>query len=83
MRRARPVVLTALAAILAMIPLLRSVFWGPMAMVIMSGLMVATLLTLFFLPALYALCYRVPQVADQPLVGAGPQERELFAIAAE
>ena len=60
-RRARPVVLTALAAILAMIPLSRSVFWGPMAMVIMGGLIVATLLTLFFLPALYALCYRVPR----------------------
>ena len=73
MRRARPVVLTALAAILAMIPLSRSVFWGPMAMVIMGGLMVATLLTLFFLPALYALCYRVPRVADQPL--AGPSQR--------
>ena len=54
-----------------------------MAMVIMGGLMVATLLTLFFLPALYALCYRVPRVADQPLVGAEPEERELFAIAAE
>jgi len=60
-RRARPVLLTALAAILAMIPLSRSVFWGPMAMVIMGGLAVATLLTLFFLPALYALWYRVPR----------------------
>ncbi len=59
-RRARPVVLTALAAILAMIPLSRSVFWGPMAMVIMGGLLCATLLTLFFLPALYALWFRVP-----------------------
>ena len=58
-RRARPVVLTALAAILAMIPLARSVFWGPMAMSIMGGLMVATVLTLFFLPALYAAWFRV------------------------
>ena len=66
-----------------MIPLSRSVFWGPMAMVIMGGLMVATLLTLFFLPALYALCYRVPQVEDQPLAGAEPEERELLAMAAE
>ena len=82
-RRARPVVLTALAAILAMIPLWRSVFWGPMAMVIMGGLMVATLLTLFFLPALYALFYRVPHVEDQPLVGAETEERELLAMAAE
>lgn len=58
-RRARPVVLTALAAILAMIPLARSVFWGPMAMAIMGGLLVATVLTLFFLPALYAAWFRV------------------------
>ena len=53
-RRARPVVLTALAAILAMIPLSRSPFWGPMAVTIMGGLFVATFLTLFFVPALYA-----------------------------
>ncbi|MDE2362188.1 MAG: efflux RND transporter permease subunit [Hyphomicrobiales bacterium] len=57
-RRARPVVLTALAAILAMIPLSRSPFWGPMAVVIMGGLFVATFLTLLFLPALYALWFR-------------------------
>ncbi len=58
-RRARPVVLTALAAILAMIPLSRSVFWGPMAIAIMGGLIVATVLTLFFLPALYAAWFRI------------------------
>ncbi len=57
-RRARPVVLTALAAILAMIPLSRSAFWGPMAIVIMGGLFVATFLTILFLPALYALWFR-------------------------
>ncbi|NVD73709.1 efflux RND transporter permease subunit [Duganella sp. BJB1802] len=57
-RRLRPIVLTALAAILAMIPLTESVFWGPMAWAIMGGLAVATLLTLIFLPALYAACYR-------------------------
>jgi multidrug efflux pump len=51
--------LTAAAAILAMIPLTRSVFWGPMAVAIMGGLIVATLLTLLFLPALYAAWYRV------------------------
>ena len=51
--------LTAAAAILAMIPLTRSVFWGPMAVAIMGGLIVATLLTVFFLPALYAAWYRV------------------------
>jgi multidrug efflux pump subunit AcrB len=57
-RRARPVILTALAAILAMIPLSRSAFWGPMAITIMGGLFVATFLTLLFLPSLYALWYR-------------------------
>ncbi|MFZ6844670.1 efflux RND transporter permease subunit [Undibacterium sp. RuTC16W] len=57
-RRLRPILLTALAAILAMVPLTESVFWGPMAWAIMGGLTVATLLTLVFLPALYALCYR-------------------------
>jgi len=56
-RRLRPILLTALAAILAMIPLTESVFWGPMAWAIMGGLAVATLLTLIFLPALYAACY--------------------------
>ena len=56
-RRMRPIALTALAAILAMVPLTRSVFWGPMAWSIMGGLFVATLLTLLFLPALYASWY--------------------------
>lgn len=58
-RRARPVVLTALAAILGMIPLAGSVFWGPMAITIMGGLFVATILTLLVVPALYALWFRV------------------------
>jgi multidrug efflux pump len=58
-RRYRPIMLTALAAILAMIPLSRSVFWGPMAIAIMGGLLVATALTLLFLPALYAAWFRV------------------------
>ena len=58
MRRARPVALTALAAILAMIPLSESAFWGPMAFTIMGGLSVATFLTLFLLPAIYALWFR-------------------------
>ena len=58
-RRFRPIMLTALAAILAMIPLSRSTFWGPMAIAIMGGLLVATVLTLFFLPALYAAWFRV------------------------
>lgn len=57
-RRVRPVALTALAAILAMIPLSHSAFWGPMALTIMGGLFVATFLTVLFLPALYALWFR-------------------------
>ncbi|MEJ5988526.1 efflux RND transporter permease subunit [Ramlibacter sp. PS3R-8] len=58
-RRARPIVLTAAAAVLAMIPLSRSVFWGPMAVAIMGGLVVATVLTLLALPAMYAAWFRV------------------------
>jgi len=58
-RRFRPIILTAAAAVLAMIPLSRSVFWGPMAVAIMGGLIVATALTLLFLPALYATWFRV------------------------
>ncbi|MGH8751191.1 MAG: efflux RND transporter permease subunit, partial [Burkholderiales bacterium] len=58
-RRCRPIMLTAAAAILAMIPLTRSNFWGPMAVAIMGGLLVATVLTLLFLPALYAAWFRV------------------------
>lgn len=58
-RRLRPIVLTAAAAILAMIPLMQSAFFGPMAVAIMGGLTVATLLTVLFLPALYAAWYRV------------------------
>jgi multidrug efflux pump len=60
-RRFRPIVLTALAAVLAMIPLSRSVFFGPMAVAIMGGLVIATALTLLFLPALYAAWFRVKQ----------------------
>ncbi len=58
-RRFRPIVLTAGTAILAMIPLTRSVFFGPMAVAIMGGLAVATLLTVLFLPALYAAWFKV------------------------
>jgi multidrug efflux pump len=58
-RRFRPIVLTAAAAILAMIPLTRSVFFGPMAVAIMGGLAIATVLTVLFLPALYAAWFRV------------------------
>ena len=65
MRRFRPIVLTALAAILAMIPLSRSAFFGPMAVAIMGGLLVATVLTLFFLPALYAAWFGVKEPQTQ------------------
>ena len=66
-RRLRPIVLTAAAAVLAMIPLSRSVFWGPMAVAIMGGLIVATLLTLLSLPAMYAAWFRVKP--HTPLAG--------------
>lgn len=56
--RFRPIMLTAMAAILGMIPLMRSSFWGPMAFAFSGGLLVATILTLFFLPALYVLVYK-------------------------
>lgn len=58
-RRFRPIVLTATAAVLAMIPLTRSVLWGPMAVAIMAGLVIATVLTLLAVPAIYAAWYRV------------------------
>jgi multidrug efflux pump len=69
-RRFRPIVLTAAAAVLAMIPLTRSDFFGPMAVAMMGGLVVATVLTLVFLPALYATWFRVrrdPAVARVPV----------------
>jgi multidrug efflux pump subunit AcrB len=58
-RRFRPIMLTAAAAVLAMIPLMRSAFWGPMAVAIMGGLIIATALTLLSLPAMYAAWFRV------------------------
>ncbi len=64
-RRCRPIILTAAAAALAMIPLSRSVFWGPMAVAIMGGLVVATALTLLFLPALYAAWFGVKRPQTQ------------------
>jgi multidrug efflux pump subunit AcrB len=64
-RRFRPIVLTAAAAVLAMIPLSRSVFWGPMAVAIMGGLIVATGLTLLALPAMYAAWFRVKPAEEE------------------
>jgi multidrug efflux pump len=62
-RRFRPIVLTAAAAVLAMVPLVRSDFFGPMAVAMMGGIVVATVLTLAFLPALYAAWFRVRPAA--------------------
>ena len=63
-RRSRPVILTSLAAVLAFIPLTLSSFWGPLAYVLIGGTAVGTVLTLLFLPALYALWFRVRRTAD-------------------
>jgi multidrug efflux pump len=67
-RRLRPIVLTAAAAVLAMIPLSRSVFWGPMAVAIMGGLVVATVLTLLALPAMYAAWFRVKRPEEEAVI---------------
>jgi multidrug efflux pump subunit AcrB len=72
-RRARPVVLTALAAILGMIPLSRSIFWGPMAITIMGGLFVATILTLLVVPSLYSLWFRVRSNETADTITADPE----------
>jgi hypothetical protein len=77
-RRARPVVLTALAAILGMIPLAGSILWGPMAITIMGGLLVATALTLLVVPALYALWFRVRSEDTVDLPSFHPQRLEAF-----
>jgi multidrug efflux pump len=74
LRRFRPIVLTAMAAILAMIPLTRSTFWGPMAWAIMGGLTVATLLTLVVLPTLYAWAYRIRR--DTPAKAAAKTDAD-------
>ena len=64
LRRARPVVLTALAAVLAFLPLTTSTFWGPLAVVLIGGVTAGTVLTLLFLPALYALWFRIHPPVD-------------------
>jgi multidrug efflux pump len=76
--RFRPIMLTAAAAILALIPLTRNVFWGPMSAAMMGGLVVATLLTVTFLPALYAAWFCVKR--PQPLA---PSASQIAAAAAE
>jgi multidrug efflux pump len=72
-RRFRPIILTAAAAVLAMIPLSRSVFWGPMAVAIMGGLVVATVLTLLALPAMYAAWFRVKPADQEKSLPADPE----------
>ena len=76
LHRFRPILLTAAAAILGMIPIAPTIFWGPMAYAIMGGLAVATLLTLVFLPALYVAWFRIkdpaaanPKTEPEPSVG--------------
>jgi multidrug efflux pump subunit AcrB len=59
--RMRPIMLTAAAATLALIPISREIFWGPMAYAMMGGIIVGTLLTLLFLPALYLVWFRIPK----------------------
>jgi multidrug efflux pump subunit AcrB len=74
-RRFRPIMLTAAAAVLALIPLLRSGFFGPMATALMGGITIATVLTIFFLPALYAACFRVRlDERDPSSAGTAPSE---------
>ena len=78
-RRFRPITLTAAAAGLAMIPLAGEVFWAPMAIAMMGGLVAATILTMTFLPALYALAFRVRQRApsgrvEEPALEEGPRQ---------
>jgi multidrug efflux pump len=86
-RRARPVILTALAAILGMTPLAQSSFWGPMAITIMGGLFVATVLTLLVVPALYALWFGVRGEEHAARLGAGAlpalRAQTTVAVAAE
>jgi multidrug efflux pump subunit AcrB len=78
-RRARPVILTALAAILGMIPLAGSLFWGPMAITIMGGLLVATVLTLLVVPALYSLWFRVRE--NEPMAALPAESNGHAALA--
>ena len=62
-QRARPVILTALAAVFAFVPLTMDSFWGPLAYVLIGGVSVGTVITLLFVPALYALWFRLERPA--------------------
>jgi multidrug efflux pump subunit AcrB len=74
--RMRPIILTAAAASLALIPIAREIFWGPMAIAMMGGIIVGTVLTLIFLPALYVAWFRIkpPQRDDKEQAPAGEPE---------
>src|SRR3954463_11523979 len=74
--RTRPILLTASAATLGMIPIAPTVFWGPMAFAIIGGLTVATVLTLIFLPALYVAWFRI----SEPSRPEGTEEAETHAM---
>ncbi len=81
-QRSRPVILTALAAVLAFIPLTHSVFWGSMAYVLIGGTAVGTVLTLVFLPALYAIWFRVsPRDRNRPVADGSPSLQLVEALA--
>lgn len=80
--RLRPILLTAAAAILGMIPIAPTVFWGPMAYAVMGGLAVATLLTLVFLPALYVVWFRITPPGDNATVPANSTSALAGAAAA-
>jgi multidrug efflux pump subunit AcrB len=80
-RRFRPIALTAAAAVLALIPLVREVFWTPMALAMMGGLIAATILTLTFLPALYAMAFRVKIPGRQGVQAEGRSGSQQEALA--
>jgi multidrug efflux pump subunit AcrB len=80
-QRARPVILTALAAVLAFVPLTYSVFWGSMAYTLIGGTAVGTVLILLFLPALYAAWFRIKPTADATQTPTVPDDRLQLSIA--
>jgi len=82
-QRTRPVILTALAAVLAFIPLTHSVFWGSMAYTLIGGTAVGTVLILLFLPALYTAWFRIEPTADGLHETSAEERLSPMAIAAE
>jgi Cation/multidrug efflux pump len=82
-QRTRPVILTALAAVLAFVPLTHSVFWGSMAYTLIGGTAAGTVLILLFLPALYAAWFRIKPAADELHEDSTKEPELLTALAAE